>query len=368
MKEELENGRKKSLTDKKVSGRRWKIFLTIFCAGVIALVGGAGILFKEELKITGSIRPVIEEKNIYYMEVEGDYHFEEFLALGGASSDREVSAFLTNCISKGFYQVEVTNEGPACSTISALDSEGSHVFGRNFDWGNSVPIIVRCMPEDGYASISTCDFQNITESPDVLPKDFMVKMLAIASVYVPMDGINEAGLCVADLEVNEGGMIETDTEKPDLTITTAIRLLLNKAATVEEAVELLGQYDIHASGGISHHLAICDATGASVSVEFVKGEMIVVDTNYITNFNLANGDITAGGESAKERYELLESIYKEKNGVLTDEEIKDALCRVSKKEGEWTTQWSIVYRQDTQTVGYYFDGEYQDGISFQVVD
>ena len=96
----------------------------------------------------------------------------------------------------------------------------------------------------------------------------MNRMLAIASLYVPLDGVNEAGLCVADLEVNEGGMPDPDTEKPDLTVTTAIRLLLDKAGTVEEALALLEQYDIHPSGGISHHLAISDAKGSSVSVEF----------------------------------------------------------------------------------------------------
>lgn len=193
-------------------------------------------------------------------------------------------------------------------------------------------------------------------------------MLAIASVYVPMDGVNEAGLCIADLEVNEGGMREVDTGKPDLTVTTAIRLLLNRAATVEEAVELLGQYDIHASGGISHHLAISDATGASVSVEFVNGEMVVVETDCVTNFNLANGDTAAGGESARERYELLCVARQEKGGILDAGEIRTALEQVSKTEGEWRTQWSVVYRQDSRTLEYYFLADYSEGISYPLGD
>lgn len=349
---------------KKKSGKWWKITLIAAALGVIALVGGAGVMFREELKIANSVRPTAEKENVYYMEFDSEYHFDEFLENGGASSDGEVSAFLTNCISKGFYQVDVTNEGPSCSVISALDDKNCHVWGRNFDWDGSVPIIVRCVPKDGYASIATCDFKNITGSTEIVPDNFVHKMLAIAALYVPMDGINEAGLCVADLEVNEGGMTAVDTQKPDLTITTAIRLLLNRAATVEEAVDLLGQYDIHASGGISHHLAISDASGASVSIEFVDGGMVVVDTNYLTNFNLANGDTAVGGESAKERYELLCAAYGEQNGILTGEEVKSALSRVSTSDGEWTTQWSIVYCQDTQTVDYYFNGEYEEMVSF----
>lgn len=351
---------------KKKSGKWWKITLIVLALIVIVFVGGTALIFREELKIASSVRPIAEEENVYYMEVDSDYHFEEFLENGGASSDGEVSSFLTNCISNGFYQVDVTNEGPACSVISGTDDNNSHVWGRNFDWDGAVPIIVKCVPEDGYASIATCDFKNVTGSIETVPDNFIDKMLAIAALYVPMDGVNEAGLCVADLEVNEGGMKAVDTEKPDLTVTTAIRLLLNRAATVEEAVELLGQYDIHASGGISHHLAVSDASGVSVSVEFVDGEMVVVDTACVTNFNLANGDTAAGGESAKERYELLCSAYEEKNGILTTEDVKAALAQVSQTEGEWTTQWSIVYRHDTQVLDYYFNGEYTDGISFPV--
>lgn len=344
----------------------WKIAIGVFLVIMAAGLFGTGMLFREELKIVASIERIGEGKNIYYMEVENDYHFDEFLEAGGASSDGEVSDFLTEHISKGFYKTNVENKGAGCSTISAKTPEDSHVWGRNYDWYSSVPIIVKSEPKVGYASIAACDFQNITGNPEVLPESFIYKMLAIASVYVPMDGVNEAGLCVADLEVNEGGMKEVDTEKPDLTITTAIRLLLNRAATVEEAVELLKGYDIHSSAGISHHLSISDGTGASVSVEFVEGEMVVVDTNCVTNFNLANGDTLAGGESAKKRYERLSAIWEEKDGILSREEVRDALSQVTQSNGEWTTQWSLVYDQDSQRAEYYFGGEFEEGISFEV--
>ncbi len=98
----------------------WKGFV-LFTVVLVVLAGGAGVLFGEELKIASSIRRLSGADRVYYMEADTDYHFEEFLEAGGAASDKEVSAFLTKCISKGFYQMEVTNEGPACSVISALD-------------------------------------------------------------------------------------------------------------------------------------------------------------------------------------------------------------------------------------------------------
>ncbi|MDO4305454.1 MAG: linear amide C-N hydrolase [Eubacteriales bacterium] len=346
---------------------RKKILLILLAVVLVLIIGvicGAGALFSEELKIIGSIEKVSDDKPVYYMEVDGDYHFEEFLEQGGASSDGEVSAFLTKKISKGFYSVDVEEDGLACSTISAMTPDGAHIWARNYDWTGAVPIIVKCTPEDGYSSISTCDFQHITGNPETVPEGMFNQMLAVAALYVPMDGINEAGLCVADLEVNEGGMADVDTEKTDLTITNAIRLLLNKAATVKEAIELLEQYDIHASAGISHHLSISDAEGNSAAIEFVDGEPVAVDTCSVTNFNLAGGDISAGGDSAKERYEYLTSAYEESNGILTADQVKESISQVAQPDGEWTTQWSIVYDQGSMTANYYFNSDYTSAYSY----
>lgn len=339
--------------------------LIITVAVLLLILCGVGFMFRNELAIIGSIKKLDTKAPVYTMEVKGDYHFAEFLSAGGASSDAEVSAFLTKKISQGLYSVDVTNDGLACSTISASTADDTHLWGRNFDWTDSVPIIVKSTPKDGYDSISTSDFQNMTGNATALPDEGIAnKMLAIAALYVPMDGINSAGLCVADLEVNEGGMPKVDTDKADLTVTTAIRLLLNKAATVDEAIALLQQYDIHASGGISHHLSISDTSGKSVSVEFAEDGIVVVDTDCVTNFNLANGNTSAGGESAKERYETLTKIYEQNNGVLNAEQVKDALVQVSQSEDEQATQWSIVYEQTNLTASYYFNGDYSKAYSY----
>ncbi|MCI8539512.1 MAG: linear amide C-N hydrolase [Oscillospiraceae bacterium] len=351
-----------------------RIGLLAAAALLVLAVAGAVFLFRDEVGILLSLQRL--SGGVYTLRVEGDYHFEEFLSSGGASSDQEVSAFLTEKISKGFYSVPVEEQGRGCSTLSAVTPEGGHIWGRNYDWTSSVPMIVLCEPKEGYASISTCDFQNITGDPSVLPEGIN-QMLAIAALYVPLDGVNEAGLCVADLEVNEGGMPDPDTEKPDLTVTTAIRLLLNRAATVEEAVALLEQYDIHPSGGISHHLAISDASGNSVAVEFTEDGLAVIPTPVVTNFNLANGDPSAGGRSAQERYDaLMEAAvpfgWIDEEGMLTvldlvSQPLKpsmrdgaaqagDELVPVSQTEEQYTTQWSIVYDQDSGRLNYFFGG------------
>lgn len=107
----------------------------------------------------------------------------------------------------------------------------------NVDWQDCTIMIVETKPENGYASVSTCNMDFLGFGEDYLPEGFLNKMLALSAVYVPLDGMNEMGLCVADLMIDTDENICQDTGKTSLTTTTAIRLLLDKAATVDEAVK-----------------------------------------------------------------------------------------------------------------------------------
>lgn len=67
--------------------------------------------------------------------------------------------------------------------------------------------------------------------------------------------MNAAGLAVSVNMIQDDATIDQQTGKPGLTTTTAVRLLLNQAATVEEAVALLEAYDLHGSHG--HDDSLC---------------------------------------------------------------------------------------------------------------
>ena len=61
---------------------------------------------------------------------------------------------------------------------------------------------------------------------------------------------------VADLMVSHEEGIDQNTDKPDITIVSGLRLLLDKAAYVDEAIELLSQYDMHFSLGRAQPYAL----------------------------------------------------------------------------------------------------------------
>ncbi len=297
---------------------------------------------------------------------EGDDLFDKFLSDGGASSDAEVAAFLRNNIA-GVSDLALNTAAFGCSTVSAQNVEGERLFGRNFDWQECNALVVVSNPASGYASISTVNtdfirtaYSGFNSLPD--------KAKALVSLYASLDGMNEKGLCATVLMIQDSDAINQSTGKAGLTTTTAIRLILNKAATVDEALELLKNYDMHASFGYMVHFAIADSSGNSVIVEYIDNEMTVTQTNIATNFYIAEGEKQGIGSSqSHERYEILENTLSQRPTMsMTD--MRDALDSVSKDNfNEYeSTEWSTVYNQSMGETVYYHRENYENGYLFTI--
>jgi len=309
------------------------------------------------------------EDGLSYVRYEGNYGFDAFLSGGGASTDKEVIGFLTENL-LGNSDLGFAGECFGCSTITAQNAAGEILFGRNFDWNCCEAMVVLSYPENAYASISTVNMDFIRQGAGgiaglALKAD---EVKTIAALYAPLDGMNEKGLAVSVNMIQDSETIDQNTEKPDITTTTAIRLLLDKAGTVEEALKLLGQYDMHASMDMMVHLAIADASGDSVVVEYIDNEMTATETPVVTNFYLTTGDkYGIGTEQSHERYEILMDWLKE-HPVMDEMEVREALDRVSKDNfGEFeSTEWSIVFHLKEGKATYYHREDYTHGYTFSI--
>lgn len=330
---------------------------------LMALLGGCAAL-GEQMRAAQSVRPVAE--GLYALEYEGDYGFDAFLAQGGAETDEAMAEYIISFLSHGFYKPEsaAAAVGFGCSTLTARTAEGGVLMGRNYDWTDCGAMLVHTKPADGYESVSTCclDFLGFDEgwTPD---GSLMNRMMALAAIYVPLDGMNEKGLCVADLMAGDKEETHPDTGKPDLTVAAALRLLLDKAANVDEALALLEQYDIHSSIGSAHHFALADASGRSVVVEYIDGEMQVTATPIVTNHYLTEGEkYGVGSDNSHERFDTLTTLRGQLGGVLTQGQMRDCLRRVAAggypdPSGE-KTQWSWVYSPNTGTASFYWQEDF----------
>ena len=350
-----------------------KTILLILLAVLVSVVVFVFSIFGTFILSASSIKS--PEEGLYTMTFRGDDGLETFIRSGGVSSDEELADFLTEFLTRGFYRrnplkTRLPSLPFGCSVLCAAGKDGGTLVGRNFDWKPCRTMVVRHVPFRGYESVSTCCFDFLGFGEDFDPAGSMPeRLMALAAVYVPVDGINEMGLTVADLVDGTNRATDQKTERPDLTTTSAIRLLLNNAATVEEALTLLESYDMHSSAGLGHHLAIADRSGRSVVVEYIDDEMTVTDTAVVTNHILAKDyDAESGSEESHRRYDILAAA----GGPFDADGMRNCLDAAAKyrfpetnADGE-ITNWSLVFDLDRVGADFYFRENFDDAYHYTV--
>ena len=337
---------------------------------------------------------------VYTMTVKGDFYLDEFISRGGVKNDTELIDFITGKITKGLIDMGISSPEIACSSFTARSESGDALFGRNYDFSKTNTCIVFTEKNDGrHATISTVDIQflgiDVNKNIDTL----MEKITCLAAAYAPLDGINDAGVSCGIYMTYQGGeeTVPTDqnTDKPDFTSTTLLRLILDYADNVEEAVEIASSYDLHDSAKTSYHYMVADASGKSAILEWVYGsdatdndgskrELKVTyndadshigemegSTEYqvITNFIIEPGYYDDSPIGEKKGYDRYERIYEELNktgGIVKDEKAAmDILAIVGRRswkndDGNGCTVHSVVYNLTDKTMMWIPNENYSD--------
>lgn len=341
-----------------------KRIIIIVLSVVLVLVITAAIVFFNELRSLASLRKV-DDYPMYRMTYYGDYGFNEFLKTG-AKSDSDIEAYVTKRLLKGL-PIDLGVTGDGCTAFVTRNAEGEVIFGRNFDFDYTPSLQVFTDPDDGYASVSTVNLSFAGYSADDLPAEGISasSFLTLAAPFLPFDGMNEKGVAIALLAVPEAQPPQGD-DKVTLNTTTAIRLVLDKAASMDEAVELLRQYNLYFSADVQCHYLIADATGKSVIVEYWDGELQVVepDADYqiASNFVAYNGMNLGEGFTEFERYDAVKARIEEGNGILNEDDAAALLADIGVHDGsEDLLQWSAVYNL-TQLNGHIFAHRNTDNV------
>lgn len=277
------------MTTKKSSGKRIiPGILILFVLGFLFM----GYEYRDELKSMNSVEEIASGDTlpVYKMDVAGNFYMDKFLERGGVTSTNDLIAFLTGSMSRGFYTYQAEGARPGCSSFTATLENGDRIFARNFDMEVTNPIgRIYTNPTDGrHSAVSTSNLTYVGIGDDGV-KSFADKMLMVAAAYVPMDGMNDQGLAISIHMSHQGPgseIIPTDihTDKNDATSTSLMRLILDNAATVEEAVDIAKNWDLHDDIGSSMHFFVADKSGNSAILEWV-GETDKTDTDG-TNRNL----------------------------------------------------------------------------------
>ena len=322
-----------------------KRVVLIICSILVVAFAAITILFLNEIKSLASLKKVSDYPQ-YTMTYYGDYGFDEFLKTG-AKSDADIEKFVTKRLLKGVpLDLGVTGDG--CTAFVTKDEKGHVIYGRNFDFDYTPSLQLLTTPKNGYRSISTVNLSFAGYTEDNLPDGISLQsFLALSAPYLPFDGMNEKGLAIALLAVPDY-QYNSDESKVTLNTTTAIRLVLDKAATVEEAVALLKQYNIYFSADVDCHYLIADATGKSVLVEYWDGALQTVTSSdpyqIASNFIAFQGLNIGEGGTEFDRYNKVKQTLDANQGLINDDGAIRLLSEIGCYDGEVDKlQWSVVY-------------------------
>lgn len=299
------------------------------------------------------------DHNIYLLDYKNDYYLDELLE-SGVSNIGELIGFATKNITLGL-RVKTGDCDCGCSTFEAHNPDGDHILGRNFDFKEAPCFVLWTHPENAYASVAfvDCNFMVYGDKHN-RPKAFNSAQ-ALLAPYCCVDGMNEKGLAIAVLQIRTPATNQKDPNKKDITTTAMIRAVLDKCATVDEAIELIKKYNMHDSLFTCYHYQIVDKE-KSVVVEYVNNELHIIDNNselyendglglqYVTNTYVTRNH---GDEKAEEhgfdREKYIFNTLKKKSGVMTEIEAMDLLSRVKlcyqhpKYPWKIVALWSSVY-------------------------
>lgn len=338
---------------------------------IVALILAVALIWNKEIRTVASVHQVDNDGYLYEMEYYASYDLDDVIE-ADIDENTKLLEFVISHLSRGLYNphVEKAGNGFSCTSFQAAKSDGEgYWYGRNYDFFKNPTMVVHARPEKGYASISVCDMSHFGYGVDKLPSSFASKALCLAAQYAPMDGINEKGLCISIMALPNQASRQ-DTPKHDVGTTIIMRLVLDRCATVQEAIDLFNSVDIRhdAKAGSGYHYMVADASGDCAVIEFDKDDewkTLVVRKDadstwmHVTN-HLLNPkhysevpDASVGNVHSKSwwRYEQVAEYIGSRNGALTREEAQECLSNVHWEDLLWdtgiyeNTQYSNVYDQ-----------------------
>ena len=352
----------------------------------------------EKVAMLRSMKDVDGSGRLYEINYTADYKLDAVLQSGCTETTQlfnYVAYLLYDSIPSKRAQVSFD---AGCSAFAAPDREsGNFLMGRNYDFCHATAdgkgyksiaaIMVHTAPEGGKKSISMVDGMQLGYGQGFYTDGESDLSLLMGLPYAALDGINEDGFAIGVLALKENQTKQNDENKPRIGTTTAIRMLLDRASTVKEALAMLAGYnmDMQGSGRSNYHYFMADATGDYAIVEYTlaKGDTIptVMETltgndtlRCVTNFYVSPTMVGTndgwGSLHGKDRYWTLRDGLARNNYCLDSEQAMSLLHAVSQPADLTNitsqTQWSCLYNLSEKTLRLAILREYGKTYNFKV--
>lgn len=375
-----------------------KYILLLLC---LAFAGNPVSMLKDkhQHKTLESLKDLGGERcSFYSLDYTADYRLQDFI-----DADLNSQAAVSGAVMKMLLQtpqtpVRAAEFAPACSAFQAVTPEGDVIYARNFDYRfvDGSTIMMRTTPRRckvpgapgrrGYRSLSMVSMSFLGLDGKRLKDGNTDLSTLVAAPLMQMDGMNEKGLALSVLCVMYDACAQQyDTTKHTVMTSVMMRMLLDRAANVDEALAMLDDYNFFADGlqldrkkgdFSNYHFLLSDVTGKSVVLEYVLRDgpgtdspwvMNVLDLNASTNYFQTPGWEKFGG--GKDRYDRIVKKLDENGGVLDEDEAMKLLQAVHQDPGRRSpskTQWSVVYNLKRGTAKVCIDRDYEHTYEFSL--
>jgi len=242
------------------------------------------------------------------------------------------------------------------SSLAALNEEGYAILGRNLGRYRTPALLLLTNPRNGYASAGMVPLSTLGIYGNTLSTKDYLKLLL--TPFFVMDGMNEYGLAASAIYVPCRIGVD-DATKPDLNISQAIRLILDQAKNIDEAIALIEQHELifkHACG--HHHLM--DAFGNAAIIEYIDGKTIISRNEepwqVATNFLVAEEGFDAENAPCWRYIHAYESLDTE-NGIEDTPGIMRILEEIA-VGNIWSVAYNLSLGDIDLVLGYEFNRRY----------
>ncbi len=290
----------------------------------------------------------IDDYPLYNLEYSSDYKFDDYLQTGQIPNYSSANP--------------AKFDNFACTCFSAF-GDSNRLFGRNYDWETkSTYLLVFTDPPNGYSSVSTVDLSFFNYDHSTSPTDADNQNILRTIPYFPFDGMNEKGVAVG-MNALSSANPPSDPSKVTIGELQLIRLILDYAGSTTEAISLVQQYNIRMDDPPIHYL-VADSSGHSVIIEFVDGEMkIIQNTNpwqVTTNFIITGS--AAPNNPPCWRYRTAWETLSADNGTLAESDAMNLLQTVSLS----ITRWSNVFDLKSGNIRIAMGRDYENLYKFSI--
>ena len=366
--------------------------LAAICLAIACIWGG-------EIRTLRTVKQVGENPYLYEMQYKAAYDLDDLISKD-IDSNAKLLEYVIGRVGKGLpikiKSAQVAENGEDlsvfnCTSFQATKAEGGgYWYGRNYDFFKNPTMVTFSRPKKGYASIAVSDMSHFGYDLEKLPVKLARRVNCLAAIYAPVDGINEKGLCTSIMALpHQAAQQESGCHKVGTTV--IMRLFLDRCATVQEALDLVGILDIchDTAVGSGYHYMVADASGAVAVIEFDKedgwktmivskpeGENSMLVTNHLLSpkYYTTTPDPAVGNPHSRSwwRYETAGAYLKERNGILTFDEAQECLALVHWKDLVWEdgtvedTQYSNVYDQQNLTLALRSWYDYDTTVHFKL--